>query len=300
MSISKYSSLWHRRLGHYYNKNLDKYLELHDIKIPECMDCKIVKMKRLPHNKEPPTAKDILETIHSDIMGPVRESITGKRFILSMIDEKSRKGWLFTLKKKSEAPDIIINFLKYLNNRSNKFKIKNFKTDGANEYKSKKVTEFCNQNGIFKSVSPPYNPENNGVTERFNQTIVSSAKTLLYWSKLSQNFWYFAILYANYIYNKMPHSGIDNKIPDEIFSNEKSKINHIRVFGCICYYKDFTQHKGKFEPNAKKGIFLGFSLKSNSYIIMDYNDFSIHNVREIECMEDTPANISLSNNQQVW
>ena len=289
--------IWHRRLGHFYQEDLKNFLNHHEINLDKCDDCRIAKMKRNPHNKIPPRAKEILEVIHSDIIGPINTSYTGKRFILTILDEVSRKSWVFIMKSKSEATDIIINTLRMLNNKYKDYKIKVFKSDNAKEYKNKKIDYFCNENGIEKVFSPPYNPENNGLCERFNLTIVSCAKTLLYWSGLSENFWDFAILYANYIYNKVPHSGIHNKIPDEIFYMNKVKINHIKVFGCISFYIDRSQNKSKFSPNSKKGIFLGFSEKSNSYIIMDFHDYSIHYCREIYCLEDTPANIKLANNK---
>jgi len=299
MAINKLNNesklLWHRRLGHYYLENLNEYLDIHNIKESECIDCKIAKLKRFPHNKETPKATEILEIIHSDIIGPINDSITGKRFILTVIDEKSHKSWIFLMKSKSETIDLLIDFIKYLNNIFNDKKVKNFKSDNAKEYRNKKLTRFCKDNGINKIYSPPYNPENNGLAERFNQTIISCTKTLLYWSKLSENFWDFAIQYANYLYNKTPHLISEKTIPDEVFFNEKVKIDHIRTFGCITYYKIFDQNKSKFSPNSKKGIFLGFSEVTNSNIVMDYEDYKIHNVREIICKENEPAKLSLSN-----
>jgi len=118
---------------------------------------------------------------------------------------------------------------------------------------------------------------------------------LLYWSKLSENFWDFAIQYTNYLYNKTPHLIYEKTIPDEVFFNEKVKIDHIRTFGCIIYYKIFDQNKFNFSPNSKKGIFLRFSKVTNSNIVMDYEDYKIHNVREIICQENEPAKLSLSN-----
>jgi len=293
--VENFKMIWHRRLGHYYNNNLLKYLMDHDIKVnDDCHDCKITKMKRISHNKETPKAKEILEVIHSDIIGPISKSITGKRFILTIIDEYSRKSWIFLLASKSEATDIIINFFNYLINQFVN-KIKSLKSDNPKEYSNKKLLDYCKQKGIKKIFSPVYNPENNGLAERFNQTIISCAKTLLFWSQLSENFWDFAVNYANYLYNLIPHSSINNKIPNEVFFKTKSNIKHIKVFGCIAYYKNYNQNKTKFEPNSIKGIFLGVDEDSYSYIIMNYNNFKIYKYREIYCIENMPANISLSN-----
>jgi len=86
------------------------------------------------------------------------------------------------------------------------------------------------------------------------------------------------------IYNKVPHSGIDNKIPEEIFYNKKVNLKYFKAFGCIAYYKNYSQDKGKFDSNAIKGIFLGFNEQSYSYIIMNYENYKIHRVREIQCI----------------
>ena len=292
---SNWNKLWHRRLAHFYHKDINKYLKEHQIKPRMCPECAITKMKKLPHNGKPPKATRILEKIHSDIIGPIPKSIMGYQYVLTFIDEYSRKGWTFLLKSKAEAVDNIISFINYANNLFTNYKIKYFMSDQGKEYTSRKVKKVCNKYGIKKVFSPPYNPENNGIAERFNQTIITAAKTILFWSKLSTNFWDFAVKYAKYIYNLTPHSSINFSIPNELFFNKRATIKHIKVFGCIAFYKNFSQQKHKLDPNAKKGIFLGFNTQSNSYIIMDYHNHTIHQVREAVFFENTPAKLQYVN-----
>jgi len=106
------------------------------------------------------------EVIHSDISGPYNSSINDKKYFITFLDEYSWKVWLFTLKSKAEAPDNIIDFLKYLNNQFENYKVKIFKIDGGKEYKHKKIRRYCKDNGIEKSFSSPYCQENNGKAER--------------------------------------------------------------------------------------------------------------------------------------
>jgi len=109
--------LWHRRLGHFYHENLDKYLSSHAIKVPKCIDCQISKLRRKPHNGETPKANSILEVIHSDLIDPIQQSFTGKRYILTFIDDFSSKSLIFLIENKTEVPKIIINFFTFLNNQ---------------------------------------------------------------------------------------------------------------------------------------------------------------------------------------
>ncbi len=114
---------------------------------------------------------------------------------------------------------------------------------------------------------------------------------MIYWAGLSLNFWEYAIKHATYIYNLVPHKSINNKIPNEIYFNNKVNLKYLRTFGCIAYYKNFNQNKEKFDINSKKGIYLGYDINTHSYIIMDYYDFSIHYTREAVFLEEKPGNL---------
>jgi len=290
----KSNKIWHNRLGHYYNENMENYLKEHKINNNECIECKISKLNRKPHNGITPKATKINEIIYSDIMGPIQESINQYKYIITFIDDFSRKAWIYTLKSKADATNTIINFIKLINNQYPDNKIKIFKSDNAKEYNNKKIINFCKKHGIKKEFSPPYNPQNNGIAERFNRTISTCTKTILYWAGLSTNFWEYAVKHATYIYNLIPHKGINNNIPNEIYYNKKVNLKYLKTFGCLAYYKNFKQHLPKFDINSKKGVYLGFDNNTHSYMIMDYYDHSIHFTREAIFIEDTPANLRIS------
>ena len=146
--------IWHRRLGHYYLENINKYLSLHQIKTPKCIECKVAKMSRKSHGGKTPKATKILEIIHSDISGPYNSSINNKKYFITFMDEFSRKVWIYTLKSKAEAPELIVEFFKYLNNQFEEYNIKIFKSDGGKEFKNKTVNKYCKENGIEKPILP--------------------------------------------------------------------------------------------------------------------------------------------------
>jgi len=291
------NNIWHNRLGHYYNKNLNKFLRLHKINSKNfnhqnCKFCEIAKLNRKPHNGIPPKANNINEIIYSDIMGPINESINKNKYIITFIDDFSRKAWISPLKSKSDAKEVIINFIKLINNQNPNNKIKVFKSDNGKEYNNKRINNFCKRNGIKKVYSPPYNPQNNGIAERFNRTISACIKTMLFWAKLNTNFWDYAAKQATYIYNLVPHSSINDQVPDEIYFNKTVNLKYLKTFGCLAYYKDFSQNKPKFEINSRKGIYLGFNTKTHCHIIMDEEDKSIHLVREAIFLEEETGNRS--------
>ena len=288
-----FKNLWHNRLGHYYNENIEKYLNDHQITKEECIDCKIAKLPRKPHNGITPKSTKINEIIHSDIMGPISDSINKYKYIITFIDDYSRKSWIYLLKNKTDATNTVINFIKFINNQHPNNRIQILKSDNAKEYNNKKIKNFCKRNGINKIFSPPYNPQNNGVAERFNRTITACAKTILYCAGLSLNFWEFAIKHATYIYNLIPHKSIKNRIPNEIYFNKKVNLKFLKTFGCLAYYKNFNQNKQKFDINSKKGIYLGYDNNTHSFIIMDYYDYSIHYTREAVFLEDKPGNLKI-------
>jgi len=130
-------------------------------------------------------------------------------YILTFIDVFTRKSWIFLLKNKSKVPRTIINFFTYLNNQFY-YKIKTFLSGQGTEYNNKKVLNYCKEHGIIKSFSP-YNPQNNGIAERYNYTIVSYAKTLIQWNKMSSEFWDYATKYANLLCNITPIKELKTK-----------------------------------------------------------------------------------------
>ena len=148
-------------------------------------------MRRGSHKGQTLKAKELIEIIHSDISGLYDLSINNKKYFLTMLDEFSRKVRIFTLQSKAEAPDIIIEFFNYLNNQFKDYIIKILKYD--REYKNKKINKCCKKNGIEKVNSPLYFPEINEKAEKINNTLRNSSKALMYWAKLSENFWNFAI-----------------------------------------------------------------------------------------------------------
>jgi len=112
-------------------------------------------------------------------------------------------------------------------------------------------------------LSEPYTPQQNGRIERLNGVLIDCATYMLEDAKLSKKFWKDAISTDSYLYNRLPHKSINNKIPFEIIYNRPVNYNKLRIFGCkvvLLIPKNFQ--KKKFDNNGLPGIFLSYCKNS--------------------------------------
>lgn len=134
-------------------------------------------------------------------------------------------------------------------------KLVHLRCDNAKEYiKFQKVIEA---EGICVEYTSPYTPEQNGVAERYNRTIIQIVRAMLIGAKLPQSFWAEAAKTANYLRNLLP-SGHDNQPPDELWSNKTSSVMHLKTFGCMVHVHIPKEKQAKLDKVSYQGIFLGY------------------------------------------
>jgi transposase InsO family protein len=125
-------------------------------------------------------AKGVLELIHSDVCGPMPStSINGYVYYVSFIDDYSRKTWVYFLKSKDEVFGKFKEFKALIENLSER-NIKILRSDNGGEYTSKEFVNFCKDAEIKRELTTPYNPQQNGVAERKNKTIMEAMKTMIH------------------------------------------------------------------------------------------------------------------------
>lgn len=125
-------------------------------------------------------------------------------------------------------------FKNLVENQASK-KIKTLRSDNGGEYISKNFKAFRTSVGIKREYTVPYNPQQNGVAERKNRTIVEAAKAMLHDQNLHFSFWAEATNTVVYIQNRCPHSILENITPEEVFTGNKPDLSHLRIFGCPVY-----------------------------------------------------------------
>ncbi|KAJ4711603.1 Retrovirus-related Pol polyprotein from transposon TNT 1-94 [Melia azedarach] len=134
-------------------------------------------------------------------------------------------------------------------------KIKRLRTDNGLEFCWSEFDEFCNNEGIARHHTVRDTPQQNGVAERMNQTLLERARCMLSNAELTRRFWAEAVSTACYLINRGPHTGINLKTPFEVWSGKPADYSNLRAFGCTVYYH---VNEGKLEPRAKKGVFVGY------------------------------------------
>ena len=249
-----------KRLGELSKQNM---LDSDQVsKIEFCENCVLGKQHRLSFSTAQHSTSEILEYVHSDLWGPAKvPTHGGNNYFLSLIDDFSRKVWIYLLKSKDQAFESFKTWKKLVENQTSK-KIKTFRTDNGLEFCKEEFNKFCSIEGIQRHRTVRYTPQQNGVAERMNRTILDKVRCLLIDSGLSQNFWGEAATTAVYLINRSPSTAINLKTPEELWVGRPPSLKHLRVFGCACYAH---QSEGKLEPRALKGVFLGYPLGVKGY-----------------------------------
>ena len=145
-----------------------------------CTDCLKGKQHRDPIPKKSTwRASQKLELIHADICGPITPtSNSNKRYILLFTDDYSRKTWVYFLVEKSEAFSSFKHFKSMAEKQTGLF-VKCLHTDRGGEFISNEFNEFCKHNGIKRQMTTAYTPQQNGIAERKNRTVMNMVRSMI-------------------------------------------------------------------------------------------------------------------------
>ena len=176
--------------------------------------------------------------------------------------------------------------------KATKKKVRTFRTDNGGEYTSSQFENYLKAEGIRLELTVPKTPQQNGVTERLNQTLVEMARSMLLDSKLPKKFWGEAISTAVYLKNRTPVKAL-NKTPFEVWHGKKPKVNHLRVFGSDAYAHVPRDKRAKFNTKTRKCIMVGYGNVTKGYRLYDAIEGKIiysHDVQFNEKAKECPQN----------
>jgi transposase InsO family protein len=272
------SMLWHRRLGHISREIIERLttdgildsLDFSDFQT--CVDC--VKGKLMRARKKGATRSEgLLEIIHTDICGPFTPStLGGYKYFITFIDDFSRYGYIFLIHEKSEALDMFKIYKAEIELKQEK-KIKIVRSDRGGEFYGRygeagqipgPFAKFLQECGVDAQYTMPGEPEQNGVAERRNRTLMDMVRSMMSNTSLPTFLWGDALKTAAYILNRVPSKSVP-KTPFELWCGHKPSLSHFRIWGCPAEVRPYDPSLKKLDPRSVSGYFVGYANKSKGY-----------------------------------
>lgn len=286
---------WHSRLGHLNEQSMKKISILQEItmggwKKDDCSTCIIGKMKRYAFPKgEGRKATQLLQRVHSDVMGPISPESLGRcKFVVTFIDEYSRFITAVPIKHKGDVTQEFIKYHARVELQKGK-QIKEIQSDQGGEYTGASLQRFLSSQGIVHRKSVPRTPQQNGLSERFNQTLQNIVRCMLVESGVPNSFWGEAVAVACYIINRCPSSSLEYKTPLEVWEGRELKrqdFNHLRTFGCEAWaWTAEGLRDRKFGPRARKCVMIGYEEGVKGYRLWDMEKRKIIISRDVRFRE---------------
>ncbi|GJX74895.1 putative ribonuclease H-like domain-containing protein [Tanacetum coccineum] len=292
------SNLWHRRLGHINLKTMNKLMRGNHVRgLPSkifendhtCVACQ--KGKQHKASCKTKTVSYIckpLQLLHMDLFRPVSvRSINRKSYCLVVTDDFSRFSWVFFLATKYETPRIFKNFITGKENQSD-HKVKIIRSDNGTEFKNRIMNEFYEMKGIRREFSVTRTPQQNGVAEKKNKTLIEASRTMLTDFKLPTTFWAEAVNTACYVQNRMLVIKPHNKTPYKLFLGRKPALSFMRPFGCLVTILNTLDHLGKFDGKSDDGFFIGYSINSKAFRVFNTRTRFVDKNLHINFLENKP------------
>jgi len=219
--------------------------------------------------------------VHGGICGPIEPATPGgKRYFLLLIDDMSRFMWLTLITSKDEAAAAIKKFKARAELESGR-KLRALRTDRGGEFTSIEFGEFMAEHGIHRQLTAPYTPQQNGVVEHRNQTVVATARSMMKAKGVPRRFWGEAVHTAVYLLNRSPTKALNGVTPYEAWHGEQPSVHHLRTFGCIGHVKDVRPHLKKLADRSTPMVLLGYEQGSKAYRLYDPAGDRVHVSRDV-------------------
>jgi len=191
-------------------------------------------------------------------------SIGGNKYGFVIVDDYSHYTWVFFLHDKSEVQGIFKKFAKRAQNVFD-VKIKKVRSDNGMEFKNTNIEEYLDEEGIKHEFSVPYTPQQNGVVERKNRTLIEAARAMLDEYKTPVNYWAKAVHIACHAINSLYIQKKREKTAYELLTGKKPKVHYFRVFGSKCFILNKKSKSSKFAPKVDEGFMLGYGTNEYGY-----------------------------------
>jgi len=275
-------ALWHPRTMHHHLHGLDRAirdklvtgitLESRVCPDPICEPCLAGKMHAHPFSSTGTITTGILDLIHSDLVQMPTASMSGYRYFIAFHDDASSYHAAYLLKKKSEAFNAFLMFKAYAENQTG-CKIKAFQDDKGGEFMSNEFTDFIAKADIVPHHTTRNRPQQNGVAEHTNCTIVEAITAALAESGLPHSFWVECLPSFIHVWTHLPLSSLAARntatMPHELWFGVKPDLAHLHVWGCHAYHHVQRDFRGKLDWHMIPCIFVSYPVDYSSWRLWD-------------------------------
>jgi hypothetical protein len=271
--------VWHQRLGHVHhnmiksmirNDTVDGLTVLNSADDNQlCSGCAYGKNHKatFPWNDDRQKKTNAGDLIHLDICGPMSvNTVSGAKYYSLFKDDATGYRVIYCMAKKSETFLCFKCFVTLLEIET-KLKVRTLRSDRGSEYTSKAFQDFLLQKGIKQELTAAYTPEQNGVAERDNRTIMESVRSMIYAANVHLRFWGEAAHTAVYCLNRTATRMLHGRSPFEAWHGVRPSVSHMRIFGADAYMFVPDELRTKLAPKSNRGIFMGYSQNSKAYRI---------------------------------
>ncbi|GJX82869.1 putative ribonuclease H-like domain-containing protein [Tanacetum coccineum] len=207
--------------------------------------------------------------LHMDLFGLINVKCLMKKFYcLVVTDDFSRFSWVFFLATKDETSRILMTFITKIGNQLD-YKVKVIRSNNGTEFKNSVMNQFYEMKGIKREFSVARTPQQNGVSEMKNRTLIEDARTMLVDSKLPITFWDKAVNTACYVLNRVLVIKPDSKTPYELILRRTPLIDFMKPFGSPVTILNTKDHLSKFDGKADEGFFVGYSMEIKLMVLQE-------------------------------
>ncbi|CAI7817241.1 unnamed protein product [Closterium sp. NIES-53] len=288
---------WHERLCHVNFPMLQKLVKDGSLKglevkgavreIRSCPTCLETKLTNFPFSSGTGPAKAPLALVHMDVVGPTRApSLSGSRYFLTIVDNHTRAVWVYPLKIKGEVAAAVLKEWMPRAQRESGHKVKVIRTDNGGEFFGADFEAVLKKKGIQHQLTVPYNPQQNGVAERFNRTLQEGARTLLGRAGLPDPFWVTALRQVVLVKNRVLATVGDKQwVPYTKWYGSAPAVNMLRAYGCMVVFHVPKEKRGKLEAFGRWGVHLGIAKDHKGWLIWDLTSQQLTVSRDVKFLE---------------
>ena len=284
--------IWHMRMGHMSHVALRTHgpsattgmdFDASAVAIPNaCHGCEMGKSARKPFSGSVKRASRIYDVVHSDLAGPMQsKSLQGSSYIATFVDDHSRHAVIYFLKTKDQYVRALKTFLAWGDTQTS-HKLRALHSDRGGEYTAGAVSDLLEEKGIERHFSMPGSPQQNGLAERFNRTLMEKARAMLHTAGMSPGFWEHAVLAAVHIYNRSPARTLSWRTPYEVWNcGQVPDVSHIRTFGCKAYMHIPDDKRRKLDAKALEVTLVGYESGAKGYRLWDRQAHTLRLSRDV-------------------